>query len=65
MNLQETIVEFMKEQAYKPMDARELSRIFDIKKSDYEDFLKTLDYMEKDGLIVRTRTEHYLSLIHI
>ncbi|MBE6066429.1 MAG: ribonuclease R [Clostridium lundense] len=59
MNLQETIVEFMKEQAYKPMDARELSRIFDIKKSDYEDFLKTLDYMERDGLIVRTRTEHY------
>ncbi|MBM7870483.1 ribonuclease R [Clostridium pascui] len=59
MNLQETIVEFMKEQAYKPMDARELSRIFDIKKSDYEEFLKTLDYMEKDGLVVRTRTEHY------
>lgn len=59
MNLQENIVEFMKEQAYKPMDARELSRIFDIKKSDYEDFLKVLGYMERDGLIVKTRTEHY------
>jgi ribonuclease R len=49
----------MREQAYKPMDARELGRIFDIKKSEFQEFQNTLNYMEKDGLIVKTRTEHY------
>ncbi|WP_084284299.1 ribonuclease R [Clostridium lundense] len=59
MNIQENIINFMREQAYKPMDARELARIFDVKKSEFEEFLKMLSYMEKDGLIVKTRTEHY------
>ncbi|PRR79472.1 Ribonuclease R [Clostridium liquoris] len=59
MNIQETLINFMREQAYKPMDARELGRIFDIKKSEFQEFQNTLNYMEKDGLIVKTRTEHY------
>lgn len=59
MNIQDTLISFMREQAYKPMDARELSRIFDIKKSEFDEFQKILDCMEKDGLIVKTRTEHY------
>lgn len=59
MNIQETLINFMREQAYKPMDAWELGRIFDIKKSEFQEFQNILDHMEKDGLIVRTRTEHY------
>lgn len=53
MNIQDTLISFMREQAYKPMDARELSRIFDIKKSEFDEFQKILDCMEKDGLIVK------------
>jgi len=49
----------MQEQAYKPMEMKELARVFDIKGSELEDFRKVLNYMEKDGLIVKTRTEHY------
>lgn len=59
MNIQETLINFMREQAYKPMDAQELGRIFDIKKSEFQEFQNILNYMEKDGLIVKTRTEHY------
>lgn len=49
----------MREQAYKPMDIIELERVFDIKKSERKDFEKILNGMEKDGQIVKTRTEHY------
>lgn len=59
MKIQETLVEFMKEQAYKPMNLKELAKVFNIKNDDIEDFKKVLDYMEKDGLVVKTRTEHY------
>lgn len=59
MNISERLVEFMKEQAYKPMDIRELARIFDIGKGEIKDFEKVLNSMEKGGLIIKTRTEHY------
>lgn len=57
--IDENIVDFMKEQAYKPMNAVELSRVFDIKRDDLKRFEKILDGMEKDGLIVKTRTKYY------
>ncbi|MDP4147149.1 MAG: ribonuclease R [Bacillota bacterium] len=59
MNIRETIVNFMEEQAYKPMDIQELASIFDIRRSEMKDFKKLLKGMEKDGLIVKTRSEHY------
>lgn len=59
MNIQETLIEFMKEQAYKPMNLKELAKVFNIKGDEIEDFKKVLDYMEKDGLVVKTRTEYY------
>jgi ribonuclease R len=49
----------MTEQAYKPMDIVELERVFGIKKADRKDFEKILKDMEKEGEIVKTRTEHY------
>ncbi|CDI48444.1 exoribonuclease II [Clostridium tetani 12124569] len=59
MKIQETLIEFMKEQAYKPMNLKELAEVFNIKGDEIEDFKKVLDYMEKDGLVVKTRTEYY------
>lgn len=59
MNIREILVGFMKEQAYKPMEIKELARIFSINKRDMKDFKKLLDNMEKDGQIIRTRTDHY------
>jgi ribonuclease R len=59
MNISERLVEFMQEQAYKPMDTAELARIFDIGKGEIKDFEKVLRSMEKEGVIVKTRTEHY------
>lgn len=59
MNIREIILGFMKEQAYKPMDINELAKIFGIGKKDLKTFKKTLKNMEKDGQIVKTRTEHY------
>lgn len=59
MNINERLVEFMKEQAYKPMNIHELSKIFDINKGEMKDFEKALKSMEKEGFIIKTRTDHY------
>lgn len=59
MNIRETLLNFMTEQAYKPMNLNELQRIFTVKKADRKDFEKILKDMEKDGQIVKTSTELY------
>lgn len=59
MDIKETLINFMREQAYKPMDLFELERVFSIRKSERKVFEKILSEMEKDGQIVKTRTEHY------
>lgn len=58
-NISENIISFMKEQAYKPMKLAELAKVFTIKKDELDYFQKVLDGMEKDGLIVKNRTQHY------
>ncbi|AKA70946.1 ribonuclease R [Clostridium scatologenes] len=59
MNIRETLINFMTEQAYKPMNMRELERVFDIKKAERKVFEKVLEEMERDGDVVKTRTEYY------
>ncbi|AKN33394.1 ribonuclease R [Clostridium carboxidivorans P7] len=59
MNIRETLISFMTEQAYKPMNMRELERVFSIKKSERKVFEKVLEEMESDGDVVKTRTEYY------
>ncbi|MCY6483142.1 ribonuclease R [Clostridium aestuarii] len=59
MNIKNIILEFMKEQAYKPMDIQELARVFGISKRDMKDFKKMLATMEVEGSIIKTRTNHY------
>lgn len=58
-NISENIISFMKEQAYKPMKITELAKVFTIEKDELDYFQKVLDGMEKDGLIVKNRTQHY------
>lgn len=59
MDIKEAIISFMTEQAYKPMNISELSKVFSIKKANMKDFTNLLSEMEKSGEIVKTRTEHY------
>ena len=59
MEIKETLISFMTEQAYKPMNIGELSKVFSIKKAMMKEFIGLLTGMEKDGQIVKTRTEHY------
>ena len=59
MNIKENLINFMTEQAYKPMNKGELYKVFDIRKKDTKGFVALLDEMEKDGDIVKSHTEHY------
>ncbi|MCM8711810.1 ribonuclease R [Clostridium sp. SYSU_GA19001] len=59
MNIREAVVEFMREKAYKPMSVYELAYAFNISKDEFMMFQDTIDDMEKDGEIIKTRTNHY------
>ncbi|APM40646.1 ribonuclease R [Clostridium kluyveri] len=59
MNIKEAIVDFMKEQAYKPMNIKELEKVFSVKKADVKNFKKIVDEIEREGTIVKTRTNRY------
>jgi len=59
MVLKETLINFMTEQAYKPMNTVELSKIFDIRKKEMKGFTAFLAEMEKDGDIVKSKNEYY------
>lgn len=59
MGIKQTLVGFMKETAYRPMDIEELVNVFDIKKTEYSAFKKTLIMMENEGLIMRTNKDKY------
>lgn len=59
MNIREVILNFMREQAYKPMNIQELGRVFGISKRDIDEFKDLLKDMEKDGQIIKTRTKLY------
>jgi ribonuclease R len=54
------ILSFMKEDAYKPLTIHELEEVFGLEdSSEFKEFVKTLNYMEEEGLIVRTRSNRY------
>lgn len=59
MNIKESLINFMREQAYKPMDIQELAKVFNINKFEYKDFKNVLKAIEKEGLILRTKAEKY------
>ncbi|WP_077619439.1 ribonuclease R [Bacillus sinesaloumensis] len=54
------LLDFMKEEAYKPLTVQELEEAFGISGSeDFKDFVKALVIMEEKGLVVRTRSNRY------
>jgi ribonuclease R len=54
------LLEFMKEEAYKPLTVQELEEAFGIEDSStFKNFVKALVYMEEKGLVVRTRANRY------
>jgi len=59
MNIRDILISFMKEKAYKPMTVSELAAVFGVGKHEMKDFKKLLKSMEREGKIIKTRTEHY------
>lgn len=54
------LLDFMKEEAYKPLSITELEEAFGIKdSSEFKDFVKVLNEMEHEGSIVRTRNNRF------
>ncbi len=59
MSAREVIIDFMRDEAYKPMSADELFKVFKIGKKETKAFLRLLKQMEKDGEIIQTKSELY------
>ncbi|MEG0238238.1 MAG: ribonuclease R [Clostridium sp.] len=59
MGIKHTLLEFMREDAYRPMNLTELVAVFDIRSDEIRAFKKVLKTMEKEGLIVLTAKEKY------
>jgi ribonuclease R len=59
MGVKQTLLSFMREEAYRPMDIQELVSVFDINPDEYKSFKKVLKSMEKEGVIVRTKKDKF------
>ncbi|CAG7650255.1 ribonuclease R [Paenibacillus allorhizosphaerae] len=60
MITREELIDFMKETAYKPMTYQELEKQFGISDAqEFKVFLKLLNELENEGLVLRTRNERY------
>jgi ribonuclease R len=60
MVTEQELLDFMRETAYKPMTYQELEKHFQIDQAlDFKKFLKTLNHLETEGRILRTRSDCY------
>jgi ribonuclease R len=59
MPLKDSLLEYMREKAYKPVTDGELMQVLNIDSKEADLFLKTLAYMEKEGIIVKNRRGRY------
>ena len=59
MSFKEQLLEFMKEQAYRPMNEGELIAVLNIDPGEVNLLIKALDDMEKEGLVVKNRRGRY------
>ena len=55
----EHLLDFMREKAYKPMTEGELISALNIDPKETDLLLKTLNYLEKQGLVVKNRRGKY------
>lgn len=53
------ILEFMTEEAYKPMLFKELAYVLDVPRSDYDELKAILEELESEGKIFKTKKERY------
>lgn len=54
------LLTYMREEADKPLKISELEEAFGINdSSEFKEFVKTLNYMENEGILVRTRSNRY------
>lgn len=54
------LLQFMKEESYKPMTVQELEEVLGIEESnDFKSFVKALVKMEEKALVIRTRSNRY------
>ncbi|MDD4779794.1 MAG: ribonuclease R [Tissierellia bacterium] len=59
MNLKEKILEFMKEEAYKPLTLNELLQELEVEWVMKKELLKILNELENEGKIIFTRAQRY------
>ncbi len=59
MPLKESLLQYMKEKAYKPVTDSELLQALNIDSKEADLFLKTLNHMEREGLVVKNRRGRY------
>ena len=57
--LKENILEYMRQEAYKPMTIEELSTAFEINGKKAAPFYEEIDEMEREGHIIKTRKNKY------
>lgn len=57
--LKENILNYMREEAYKPMTVEELAKVFEIKKKETGPFYGVIDDLEREGQIIKTRKSKY------
>ena len=53
------LLQYMKDEAYKPLTVQELEAAFGMKIQEFKEFVKALVQMEEKGLVVRTRSNRY------
>jgi len=59
MSFKDKLIEFMKQEAYKPMTENELAQALEIRPQERELLLKALNYLEKEGSVIKTRRGRY------
>jgi len=59
MPFKEQLLDFMKNEAYKPMHEGELAQALNIRPDEMDQLLKVLMYLEKEGYVVKTRRGRY------
>jgi ribonuclease R len=53
------IVEFLREEAGRPLKAKELARALDVPQADYAEFKELLRRLESDGMLYRVQRQRY------
>lgn len=59
MGIRRNLIKFMEEQSYRPMLKEELAKEFELEGKERDTFFKTLEDMEKEGIIIKTRNDLY------